>query len=203
MKFDFKFIMDRLVNLIIKPQEEWGKIKGETSSVNSLFLNYAIFLAAVPAIAGFIGYSIIGFSFGTVSYRVPVGRSFLWMIFQYIFALAGAFILGLIIDALATSFDSKKELVDSLKVAVYASSISWAFGILMIVPGLRLISALASLYALYIMFLGLREIKTPGKDKEVGYFVVTIIVAIVIFVILGYLTTLIAFGGGFRPGMLR
>jgi hypothetical protein len=202
MNFNFNFIKDRLVNLIIKPQDEWGKIKGETATVNSLFLNYAIFLAAIPAIAGFIGYSIIGMSFGSVSYRIPVGRSLVWMIFQYLFALAGAFILGLIIDALAASFDSKKELTDSLKVAVYASSISWAFGLLLIIPGLRLISALASLYALYIMFLGLREIKSPAKDKEVAYFVITIIVAIVIFVILGYLTSLIAFGGGFRPGYL-
>ncbi len=203
MNCDFKFIKDRLINLIIKPQNEWKKIKDEETSINNLFLNYAIFVAAIPALAGFIGYTLIGVFYGRISLRYPIDQALVWLIFQYIFIVGGAFLLGLIIDALATSFNSKKDMVASLKVAVYASSVSWALGLLIIIPKLRIVYSLASLYALYILFLGVKEIKAPSKDKEVAYFVVTIIVAIVIFMIIYYLTPLISFGKAyFKPGIV-
>lgn len=202
MKFNFNFIKDRIINLIIKPQDEWKKIKGEEATTNSLYLNYAVFLAAIPAIAGLIGFSIIGFSYGLGTFRLPIARSLIWTVLHYVFALGGALILGLIIDALAPNFNSKKNMVDSLKIAIYSSSIAWAFGILYLIPGLRIVTGLASLYGLYIMFLGLKEIKTPPKDKEIAYFVVTVVIAIVVFFFVGLFTNLIAFGGIYRFGMV-
>jgi hypothetical protein len=62
---------------------------------------------------------------------------------------------------------------------------------------------LASLYALYLMYLGLKAIKEPAGDKLVPYFVVTIVALIVIYWLVGFLVSRIAFGsmvslGGFK-----
>jgi hypothetical protein len=197
MNFNFEFIKNRLINLFIKPKDEWVTIKGEKSTINNLFLNYAIFLAVIPAIAGLIGYSIVGYSVGALSFRLPFFRSLIWMIFQYVFTLGSAFILGLVIDALAPSFGATKDLDSSMKISIYSLSISWVLGIFMIFPGLRMLWMLAGLYALYIMFLGLREIKTPSKDKEVTYFIAVIIISMLVSMATIFLPHMIAFGGGF------
>jgi len=51
-------LISRVQNLIIKPKDEWVKIKSETTPPMTLILSYAAILAAIPAIAQFIGYGL-------------------------------------------------------------------------------------------------------------------------------------------------
>jgi len=50
-------IVDRAKNMILKPKQEWQVIDGETHTVKDLYLQYAMILAAIPAVAAFIGFS--------------------------------------------------------------------------------------------------------------------------------------------------
>jgi hypothetical protein len=47
----------------------------------------------------------------------------------------------------------------------------------------------------------MKHLKEAPQDKQMGYFVVTIIVTIIVFVIISYLVRAIAFGGG--AGFIR
>lgn len=53
-------LMARVQGICLKPKEEWIKIQGESTPVKTLFLQYVIPLAAIPAAAQFIGYGLIG-----------------------------------------------------------------------------------------------------------------------------------------------
>ena len=106
---DFNLIIQRVIGIITKPNDEWKKIKGETATVPGLFTNYAIILAAIPAIAGLIGWMIIGRSFMGITIRIPFMRSFTWAILMYVFSLVGVYILALVIDFLAPNFGAKKD----------------------------------------------------------------------------------------------
>ena len=53
---------------------------------------------------------------------------------------------------------------------------------------------LAGLYSLYLLYLGIKIVKSPTKEKEVGYFVVTIIAYCVITIVVGMIVSLIVFG---------
>lgn len=195
---DFNAIIKRAIAILTKPNDEWKVIKGESSTIADLYTKYAMILAAIPAIAGFIGYCLIGVSFGFGTLRIPIGRGLVWAILQYVLSLAGVFLLAFIIDSLAPSFGAKKDLVASVKVVVYAYTAAWIAGILYIIPSLAIIAAILSLYSLFLLYLGMDHIKEPPADKKVGYFIVSIIVAIVVFFIVGYLVQLIAFGGAAR-----
>ena len=188
-------LVDRVKNLILAPAKEWEVIKGESWTVADLFTKYAIILAGIPAIAGLIGYSLFGFSYGFGSFKLPIGTSITWAVLTYILSLVGVFVLGFIIDALAPSFGSTKDLVASLKVAVFSSTPGWVAGIINIFPSLSMIAAVASIYGLVLLYMGLQKVKDVPKEKMVGYFVVILIIAILVHVVIGAIIGGIVFSG--------
>lgn len=194
---DFNKIIQRVIGIVTKPKDEWNSIKGESLSVQDIFIKYAIWIALIPSIAAFIGVTVIGVKVAWVTIKVPFGRAFMSMIFNYIFTLAGVFLLGFIIDALAPSFGAKKDMESSLKVAVFSAFPAWIAGVLYIIPALGVLGFIAGLYALYVMYIGLKELKDTPDDKYMGYFIVTIVVYIVIAVLISFLVKEI---GGYNFG---
>lgn len=188
-------LVDRAKNLILTPAKEWEVIKGESLTVADLFIKYAIVLAAIPAIAGLIGYSLFGFSYGFGSFKLPIGTSITWAVLTYVLSLVGVFALGFIIDALAPSFGSTKDLVASLKVAVFSSTPGWVAGIINIFPALSILVVIASIYGLVLLYMGLQRVKDVPKEKMVGYFIVILIVAILVYVVIGAIVGGIVFSG--------
>ena len=188
-------LVDRVKNLLLSPAKDWEVIKGESWSTADLFTKYAIILAAIPAVAGLLGYSFFGLSYGFGAIKLGFGTSLTWAILTYILSLVGVFVLGFIIDALAPSFGSTKDMVASLKVAVFSSTPGWVAGILNIFPVLSILVVIASIYGLVLLYMGLERVKSVPKDKMVGYFVVVLIAAIVVYVIIGVVVGGIAFSG--------
>lgn len=177
-------LLTRVKGILTQPKSEWQVIDGESTTAAQLYMGYIIPLSAIPPIASFIGMSVFGFQiplFGT--YRVPMGSALTSAITQYILGLAGIYALALIIDALAPTFAGQKNQVQALKVAAYSSTASWVAGIFMLVPGLRWLAVLG-LYGLYLLYLGLPTVMKSPAEKALGYTVVVIVCAIVIFMVI-------------------
>ncbi|HZZ87435.1 MAG TPA: Yip1 family protein [Caulobacteraceae bacterium] len=168
-------LVARVQNILMKPAAEWDVIDGEPATVGSLFTGYACILAAIPAVATLIQYTLF-------LHNPIVGV--VAAVLGYVVSLVAVFIMALIIDALAPSFGAQKNQVQALKLTVYSYTASWVAGILNIVPVLGILAALAGLYGLYIMYLGLPKLMKSPPDKTVGYFVVSIVVAIVVNVVI-------------------
>ncbi len=177
-------LFDRAKNILLSPKSEWEVIKTEETSINELFTKYAMILAAIPSVAGLIGYSVFGLSFMNASYTIPFGNGITWAVLSYVMNLAGVYVTALVIDALAPSFGAEKDLIGSLKIVIYAETAVWVAGIFSILPALSFLSILG-LYSLYLLYLGMKSIKNPPAEKMVGYFVVTIIVLVVVYLIIG------------------
>lgn len=195
-------LVDRAKNILLTPNTEWDVIREESTTTSNLFMQYAIILAAIPAIAGFIGYYLIGVSFGFGMFRFEFGIALTWAILTFILSLISVYILGWIIDALAPSFGSSKDLISSLKVAVYAYTASWVAGIFYIIPSISILAALAGLYSLFLLYMGLKKVKMVPQDKMVGYFVVTIVAALVLYFVIGAIITAIVFSNYYTGGAL-
>ena len=194
-------LVDRAKNIMFNPKQEWETIKAESITTGDLYTKYAVILAAIPAIAGFIGYSVFGLSWGLGTIRIDISTSILWAIVTYITGLAGIYIISFIVDALAPSFGSTKDMTASTKVVVYSYTPAWVAGIFHIFPVLGFIVALASIYGLVLMYMGLQKVKDVPQDKIVVYFVVIIIVAIIVFFVMGAIVSSIAFSGYMMSGV--
>jgi hypothetical protein len=178
-------IVPRVQAILLKPKEEWVRIKAEPSTVAGLFTSYAMILAAIPAGAQFLGNILVGRRLPVVGlYRWSIGRALGNAIVSYIFALATVYLFALIINELAPNFGSAKNMTSALKLSVYSMTPGWVAGILYIIPGLWILGILAGLYGLYILYLGFDTpmMETP-KDKVMSYMGVSIVVVIVLYVV--------------------
>ena len=178
-------LMARIQGILLKPKEEWVKIKAEATPIPTLFTSYAVLLAAIPAAAQFIGLALIGQRIPFYGwYRYPIGTALLYSIVSYIFALVMTYVLGIIINALAPTFSSKSNAENAMKLAVYSMTATWVAGVLHIIPILGILVIIAGLYGLYILYLGFNSpmMDTP-KDKVISYFVVSLIIAVVLMVV--------------------
>lgn len=166
-----------------------------------MFTKYALILALIPVIAGFIGQSLVGISLGPFgSFKVPIVNGLIYAVLYYVLTLAGIYLVAFIVDALAPSFGAQKDMVSSLKVVVYSYTAAWVAGIFQILPMLAILSILG-LYSLYLLYLGLNIVKGSPSDKVVGYTVVVVIITIVVYFIIGAIVGAIALGGLMMRGM--
>ena len=185
-------LVDRVKDILITPKTEWEVIKNEQSSTADLFTKFAMILAIIPVLATFIGQSVIGISLGPFgSYKIPTTNGLIYAVIYYFLSLAGVYLVAFIIDALAPSFGSTKNMDASLKVAVYSYTAAWIAGIFGAIPVLAILG-IAGLYSLYLMYLGLKIVKDTPPDKLVGYLVVVIILAIVVYFVIGMIVAAIA-----------
>lgn len=168
-------LINRVKGILVQPKSEWQVIDGEPTTIASIYTGYIVPLAAIPAICGGIGFArLFGAGFG-VRFAVT----------QYVLALIQPFVLALIIDALAPTFGGQKSQIHALKVAAYAATASWVGGVFLLFPALGIIDLIAGLYSLYLLYLGLPVLMKTPTDRAMGYTVVTIIAAVVVFVVLG------------------
>ena len=180
-------LVDRAKRILLSPRTEWEVIDNEPTTPAQLFTGYAMPLAAIGPIAQIIGYSVFGITVPFAGhYRVPIGSAITSALVTYVLALVGTYILGLIIDALAPTFNGQRSQIQALKVAVYSSTASWIAGIFQLIPGLRLLTILG-LYSLYLLYLGLPVLMKSPRDKAVAYTAVVILAAIALFMLTGML----------------
>jgi hypothetical protein len=194
-------LVSRIQGIILKPKDEWAKIKAEPSSIAQLFTSYAAILAAVPAVAQFIGLGLVGRKVPFIGwFRFGLGRALMYAIISYIFSLVMVYVFGLVVNALAPSFSSTQNSLNAMKLAVYSMTPMWVAGVLYILPALGILVWIASLYGLYILYLGFTAplMDTP-KEKVMSYLLVSIVVVIVLSVVITLiLGAIFAVGGVYR-----
>lgn len=180
-------LVERAKSLILTPASEWDKISSETHTVQGLYTGWIMILAAIPALATFIGFSLVGVGAFGISYRVPLVSGIAQAIASYLLALGSVYVFALIIDALSPTFGGEKNFMQAFKVAAFAPVASWLAGIFAILPALSILGLLG-LYSLYLLYVGLpRLMKTPA-EKALPYTAVVILVGIVISVVVGVIT---------------
>jgi hypothetical protein len=178
-------LVQRVKQILLSPRTEWQVIEAEPTTTTELYKTYIIPLAAIGPISQVIGYSVFGITVPFVgTYRVPIGSAISGALVAYVLTLAGTYVLALIIDGLAPTFNGQRSQIQALKVAAYSSTASWLAGIFALIPGLRLL-AILGVYSLYLLYLGLPIVMKSPRDKALGYTVVVIVAAIVLFMIIG------------------
>ncbi len=199
-------LVDRVKNILVTPKTEWDAVAAEPANNAALITGYVLPLAALAAIAGFIGLSIVGMSapfVGTV--RMGIVWGIVNAVFQVVMAVVMVYVVAFIIDALAPTFGAQKGLGQALKVAAYAYTPVWIASVLTIIPMLGILVLLAGLYGIYLLYLGLPRVMRAPPEKAAGYTAVVVVAAIVVGVIIGFVGGLITSAGmpHFGPGMGR
>jgi hypothetical protein len=172
-------LVERVKNILLTPKTEWPVIDRESGDTAFLFTNYVAILAAIPAVCGFIGASIIG----VAGYRSGFFGGLMSAIISYILAFVGVYVMALIIDALAPSFGGRKDFASALKLVVYSSTAAWVAGIFSLIPALAILGILG-LYSLYLLYLGIPVLMKSPAEKSLVYTIVAIVCALVVWIVI-------------------
>ena len=183
-------IVGRVQAILIKPKDEWVRIKAEPATAAGLFTSYAMILAAIPP--GFQLLRRILFERLPMIGHWPVGRALASAVVAYVLSLLSVFLFALVVNELAPNFGSAKNMTGALKLAVYSMTPVWLAGVFNIFSGLWPLGVLAGLYGFFILYLGFDAplMGTP-KDKVPGYLAVSILVAIGIYVVVNWFLKII------------
>lgn len=184
-------ILTRVKNIILNPAGEWQAIKSEQTTTKDIILGYVAPLAAITPIAYAIGLGVVGMSFMGQTMRYPFGYLMPWAVVYYIMNIVGVFVGAAAVNTLAGTFESKRDVVQALKVVAYSFTPAWIAGILHVFPHLSVIVILASLYGIYLLYIGLRPLMETPESKALGYTVASIIAMIIIVIIVNFLSSTI------------
>ncbi|HEY1102911.1 MAG TPA: Yip1 family protein, partial [Burkholderiaceae bacterium] len=190
-------LVQRIQDILLKPTTTWPVIALEPGDTASLYKNYIALIALVPAVAGFIGLSLVGVGGFGYSLRVPLVTGLVNMVVGYVLSLVMVFVLALIVDALAPTFGGTKNQANALKLVGYGATAGFLGGIFNLFPALSILGLLAALYSVYLIYTGLPVLMRCPQDKAIAYTAVVIVCGIVAGVVIGAVTRLASPAVGF------
>jgi hypothetical protein len=177
-------LQTRATNILTNPKSEWPLIGVEPETVQGLYAQYILPLAAIPAIAtlvnrAFIGVPLVG--------RFGIVQSLVTACVLYALSLASVIAAAVVIEWLAPKFKSSGSTVQALKQVAYASTPVWIAGIFNISIALAPLTIIAVFYAIYLFYLGLPSVMRTPPDQVVPYMVVSAIAILALNLVLTFL----------------
>ena len=184
-------LISRVQGMIMRPAQEWDVVEGESATVQGLFAGYVCILSAIipimSIIVGLFAISVVS-AIGWYSPFARLGPTALigGAVINYAQALVTTFAVGLVVDALAPSFDGQASRIQGMKVAAYAWTAAWVSGVALIVPFLgAIIILIAVIYSLYTFWIGAPKLMKVPAEKATGFSLVSLIAAIVVAIVIG------------------
>ena len=183
-------LIERVKNILITPKTEWEVINGESATPMSLLTGYVLPLAIVASIGTVLKYFMFA---GGLTYGLNfiIGTALV----GFISAILSFYLTAIIVDMLAPSFGSEKDLNKSAQLVAYSGTPSYIGGLLSFIPIIGwLISLAAWGYGIYLMYLGIGPLKKTPEDKKIVYMIVAFVIMIAIYFVIAAILGVILLG---------
>jgi Yip1 domain len=154
-------IIARAKAIMLTPHTEWQVIEREPGALTDLFGSYVAILAAIPALARFIGHSLIGG-------HDPMLHGLIRTVIAYAATFTVVYVLAGIIDLLAPKFGTQKNFPNALKLSIYSHTPLWLAGISLLIPGLNFLMLLG-IYGACLLWVGLPPLMRVPEETRLLY----------------------------------
>jgi hypothetical protein len=191
-------LLERVQAILLRPGSAWAEIAAEHHSIAQVYKSYVVFLAAIPAIAGFIGFSLVGVGTFGISVRVPLVEGLVGAVVSYLLTLVMAMVLAWVANWLAPRFGGQAQLPRAFQLIAYGATAGWLGGIFSAIPSMAMLGVLAGLYSIYLIYRGVPVLMQVPQEKSLGYTVALIVCAVVAAMVVSLASSLFVS----RPGGL-
>lgn len=197
-------LINRVKQILLKPKEEWDVISKEETPIVKMLTGYVLPLSLIGVVASFIGLGLIGINVPFFGSLKSVGWGLYAAITFFITVVLGVMLSGWIISLLAPSFGTKLSLDDGVKLVGYSYTPIFVGAIFNLLPALSILATLAGLYGLFLLYIGFKPITKVTEDRVTGYFLVSLLVMIVAYFVLGLiLGAILPYGAASLVGNFR
>jgi Yip1 domain len=184
-------IVARVIGILLTPTTEWKIIAEERDDLSYRLNIYIAILAAIPAVAGFIGFSAVGVVIPSgATVRVPVLSGLLGAVFGYVMAFVAVYALAVITNLIARRFAAQKDFSAALRLIVYAYTPVWVTGVFLLVPGLWFLAVLG-IYGFYPLRQGLPILMKAPEEQSQLYAATILSCALALRLLVGWAEALL------------
>jgi len=183
-------LVERVQAILLRPKQTWPVIAAEPTDVATIYRRYLVILAAIQALASFIGWTLVGGGMMGVSFKLPIVTGFVQTVVNFILALVSTYVLALIVNTLAPTFGGSKDFVAAFKLVAYASTAAFLGGIFNLLPALAWLGLIAACYSLYLIYTGLPVLMRCLPGKAGAYTAVLVVCMIVIAIVFAGVSSL-------------
>lgn len=169
--------ISRALGMLLRPGLTWAEVADEPATVRGLMLAYVAPLAAIGPVCGALGLLVFGAGIAGIKMKTPslletIGGGLL----DYAFSLILAYLLALVISALAPRFGGRVDRVQAVKLVAYAGTAVWLAGVFALYPVLGFpVALLGALYSLYALYLGLPLLMRVPHERALTYFAAVLV----------------------------
>ncbi|WKB54874.1 Yip1 family protein [Eleftheria terrae] len=186
-------IVHRAQQLMLSPDSEWRRIDTEADDIPTLYRRYALPLGAVPAVAGLLGFTLVGISILGQTVRLPFFSTLLQAALGYAVGMAAIFLLALLIQAMAPRFGGRPDRLQAFKLAAYSMTPHWVLGIAGLVPMLGALAGIVGgLWSLWVLHRGLGLLMRVPPERHLAF--TATLVAILVGLSLALVAVMRVFG---------
>jgi hypothetical protein len=195
-------MMHHVVGLFTHPDQEWRQIRSEDESIRHLYLTHTLLLAAIPAVAAFIGTTQVGWVIGNRAPVVLTQHAAAWMaLMSYAAMLGGVAVMGTFIHWMARTYDKTPTMARSVAFATHTATPLFIGGVAALYPHLWLgmLAGLAAVaYTVYLLYVGLPTFM--GLNEDEGFLFSSSVLAVGLIVLVAIIAlSVIIWGLGVGP----
>lgn len=184
------------------PEQEWKAIRKENCTVTRCYCSHVLVLALIPAIAGYIGTTQVGWQVGareTVRLTTESGLSIAALF--YLTMLVAVFTIGKLIHWMGQTYGASQPLPQCIALAAYTATPLFLIGAMLLYPVLwvnLLIGLPALAYTVYLLYTGVPIMM--GVSREQGFLFASAVLAVGLVMLVGVLAaSVILWGAGIGP----
>jgi hypothetical protein len=177
-----KALLNRMINILIRPRDEWLLIKDEPTTYAKLLLKYVAPLAAIPPLAVIAGSFVFGKNLPNTTLAHLLITNLLW----YCMYVLNVVVVGAVITAIVTAPDARWTGAQGFKVAAYSFTPLFIAGIIAVIPKMGWVIYAAMLYSIALLHLGIAGIAGTPKKQAAWYAVASFFAAAVLVGIMNF-----------------
>jgi len=181
-------LIDRAKAIILKPDDTFPQLAAEQTTPGDIITRYAMPLAAIGPVAGFIGGQLFGISLLLVTFKPSLMTGLTTALTSFVMSLVSLVVVALIADFLAPNFGGEANRTRAFKLVAASMTPGWVAGILGLIPSLLALAIIAGLYGIYLFYKGATPLMKVPEDKSVVYTAVTVVAAIVLSIVASTVT---------------
>ncbi len=197
--------LKHVLGLFSDPKREWVEIRDRRYTVAQCYAGHTLVFALIPALAGFIGTTQVGWRIGSNVFKLTVGSALPIAVMYYLAMLVAVYSVGWMIHWMSRTYGASQPLSQCVVLASYTATPLFVIGIMQLYPilWLNFVLGLPALgYTIYIFYCGVPAMMNIPEER--GFLFSSAVLAFGLVALVAMLAvTVILWGTGFAPTFTR
>ncbi len=195
-------VIKHIIGLFTHPKQEWINIRNQNCSIGKCLATHTFFLAAIPAISGFIGTTQIGWRLGAgPPVKLTIDNALMIAVLYYLAMLVAVASIGALIKWMGKTYEADRPWSRAIVLASYTATPLFIIGVFQLYPilWLNLVIGLPALaYTVYLLYTGLPIMMEVSQER--GFLFSSAVLAVGLVTLIATLgITVMLWGYGLEP----